>query len=86
MRVVLSDAAEEDIKAFDKQLKQFLKAHLIKISQMPPRRHLKHGLPFFVEEVTKQARFVYREEEDSFLVLRCFATHKEYERWHQWFK
>lgn len=82
MKVKLSPWAEEDIKGFDKQLKEYFKNHFLKIGQMPPRRHLKHGLPFFVEGVTKQARFAYCEEGEYFFVLRCFATHKEYERWY----
>jgi len=54
--------------------------------QMPPRRHLRFGLPFNVEDVTKQARLVYEIEEDNFYVLHCFATHKEYEKWFNSYK
>ena len=47
---------------------------------------MKHGLPWFVEKITKQARLVYRLENECLHVLRCFATHKEYERWYLSFK
>ncbi|MCX6768141.1 MAG: hypothetical protein NTY90_05465 [Candidatus Micrarchaeota archaeon] len=53
---------------------------------MPPRRHLRFGLPYNVEEVTEQARFVYEREAGRITVVRCFATHKEYEKWYKSFR
>lgn len=76
-----SDESKSDMKAFERKLQGFFITHVEKLCRMPPRRHLKHGLPFFVEDVTKQARFVYIEEGDFLRVIRCFPTHKEYERW-----
>jgi hypothetical protein len=66
-------------------VKIFLK-HFDKISEIPPRRHLRFGLPFNVEEVTKQARFTYDNENNTIIILRCFSTHKEYEKWYKSFK
>jgi hypothetical protein len=54
-----------------------------KLARMPPRRHPKHGLSRNVEDVTKQARLVYLADGGAIRVIRCFATHKEYERWYQ---
>ncbi len=56
-----------------------------KLSQFPPRRHLKAGVPLYVEEVTKQARLIYDIEKETLYVVRCFATHKEYEKWYKSF-
>ena len=50
---------------------------------MPPRRHMGFGVPYNVEDVTKQARLVYNENENTLSVIRCFATHKEYEKWYK---
>lgn len=46
---------------------------------MPPRMHMKFGLPFQVDEV-RQGRIVYQMENEMLFVLRCFAKHKEYEK------
>lgn len=53
---------------------------------LPPRRHLKFGLPFWVENVTQQARCVYAIEGNIVHIARCFATHKEYENWYKSFR
>jgi len=53
---------------------------------MPPRRHLRFGIPYHVEDVTKQARLVYDIRKDTLYVVHCFATHKEYEKWYKSFK
>jgi hypothetical protein len=56
LKLILLDEAIGDLQAFDSQLKLFFQQHFKKLMQMPPRRHLKFGLPFYVEEVTRQAR------------------------------
>ncbi|OIO22778.1 hypothetical protein AUJ65_05130 [Candidatus Micrarchaeota archaeon CG1_02_51_15] len=45
------------------------------------KKHLKKGVPFFKEEVTRSARLVYPfdEETQTILAEHCFATHKEYD-------
>jgi hypothetical protein len=83
MEIYWSDGAKNDIRAFERKLQGFFLIHLEKLSKMPPRRHLKHGLPFFVENVTSQARLAYSEDGNIIHVVRCFATHKEYQRWYQ---
>ncbi|MBI2445688.1 hypothetical protein HYV43_04835 [Candidatus Micrarchaeota archaeon] len=83
MNIEFSDTAKEDFEGFERQLQLFFKSHLEKLSEMPPRRHLKHGVPHHVENVTKQARMVYNIESDTLYIIRCFATHKEYEKWYR---
>lgn len=83
MKSEFTDEAEEEFYGLDKSLQEFFRSHINKISNMPPRGHLKHGLPFFKEDVTKQARLVYVEEGGTILIIHCFATHKEYEKWYQ---
>ncbi len=78
----ITPEAEEDLKKMDKTLCSFFLSHFKKLMNMPPRRHLKHGIPYHVEDVTKQARFVYEISDELFVVIRCFKDHKEYERWY----
>jgi hypothetical protein len=67
----------------DGVLRIFFKRHIEKVALLPPRRHLKFGLPWLVEAVTHQARLVYRFRDNECQILRCFAMHKEYERWYK---
>jgi hypothetical protein len=55
----------------------FLK-HIMKIAQMPPRRHMKFGMPFNVEEIG-QGRIVYQVNEEKLIIVHCLADHKDYE-------
>jgi len=85
MEVVFSAKAEEDFLALEKQLQIYFRHHLLKLEKMPPRRHMRRGLQFHVENVTGQARLVYEEKEEVLRVIRCFALHKEYEKWYSAF-
>lgn len=60
--------------------------HIRKIARMPPRMHLRFGTPYYVEDVTRQSRAVYEVEGDTIFVIRCFSSHKEYERWYKTFR
>ncbi|MFA6214345.1 MAG: hypothetical protein WC717_03640 [Candidatus Micrarchaeia archaeon] len=83
MEIDWSDESKADMKAFERKLQGFFLSHSEKLARMPPRRHMQHWLPWNVEDVTKQARLVYLADGDILRVIRCFATHKEYERWYQ---
>jgi hypothetical protein len=86
MRVIISEKAEQDLDAMDELLRGYFIKHMEKLENMPPRRHMRFGLPYFVEDVTRQARMIYHPEEDCIFILRCFPTHKEYERWYLSFR
>lgn len=86
MEFKATDDAKADLAGMDGQLRKFFASHFRKLMAMPPRRHMRLGLPFFVEDVTKKARFVYDFEGEMMIILRCFATHKEYEKWYMHFK
>jgi mRNA-degrading endonuclease RelE of RelBE toxin-antitoxin system len=86
MEVIFSENAEKELDDIDSQLRTLFLKHAEKIKHMPPRRHLRFGLPYNVEDVTKQARLVYYIEEEKLYVLHCFKNHKEYERWYKSFK
>jgi len=82
-RIDTAELALKDLEQMDNSLKKFFVKHIEKIATMPPRRHLGAGLPWHVEEVTKQARVVYDENQDTLRIIRCFITHKEYEKWYK---
>jgi len=86
MNSVFSEKAEKELDAMDNSLRVLFFKHAEKISLMPPKRHLRFGLPFNAEEVTRQARMVYKIEEETCFILHCFSTHKEYEKWFKSFK
>ena len=86
MKIVVSEIAEKELDGMDQILRKFFIKHIEKVSQMPPRRHMKFGLPFNVENVTKQSRLVYQIENNTLYAVHCFATHKEYEQWYMSFK
>lgn len=86
MRVAISEKAEKDLDDMEPALRKFFFKHIEKISQMPPRRHMRFGLPYNVEDVTKAARLVYYTENETLFILRCFSRHKEYEKWYMLFR
>lgn len=86
MKAEFSENAEKELDEMDNSLRKLFITHAEKISSIPPRRHMRFGLPFNVEEVTRQARIVYNIEEETCCILHCFKNHKEYERWYKSFK
>lgn len=47
---------------------------------------MKFGVPYHVEDVTRQARLIYEFYGDTLYVIRCFGNHKDYEKWYMSFK
>jgi Txe/YoeB family toxin of Txe-Axe toxin-antitoxin module len=85
MEIKYSENALYNLRKMDNVLKKLFLAHVEKLSKKPIKKHLRFGLPFFVEKVTKQARIVYNLEENVVYILRCFESRKEYERWYKRF-
>jgi len=85
MEVKYYELAEVDLDTMDNATYLLFDKHIDKISYMPPRRHLKFGMPFNVEEIG-QGRIVYNIKNDTLYIIRCFRTHKEYEKWYKSFK
>jgi mRNA-degrading endonuclease RelE of RelBE toxin-antitoxin system len=46
------------------------------------RKHLKYGLPYFVEKVTKSSRIIYKIEDEHLIFIICFKNHKNYKKWY----
>ncbi len=86
MALLFSETAKKQLKAMPPDLKQIFLKHFEKIQSMPPRRHMRHGIPHHVEKVTRQARIIYHHEGETTHIIRCFQNHKEYERWYKSYK
>jgi len=87
MRIKFLVTAEKELEKIVNPLNKQFGKHIEKIiTSDETTKHLKHGLPYFIENVTKQARIVYYFEEETIYVLHCFKTHKEYERWYKLYK
>ena len=86
MTVIFHAMAEEELDSMDRELRRLFFKHIDKVVQMPPRRHMRLGVPYYVEKVTNKARLVYEKEEGEVTIYHCFATHKEYEKWFKSFK
>ena len=82
MKVDIGEQAITDLKKMDRSQLVLFGKHIDKIADNLARRHMKHGLPYFVDEVG-QGRIVYQVVNDTIFVLRCFASHKDYEKWYK---
>ncbi len=82
--IYFTPKAEENYDKLDPQLREKFRKHLDKISlNFVPGKHLKHGLPYFVEKVTESTRFSFTVSENIITIIRCFKNHKEYEEWYK---
>ena len=86
MEAIFTEQGRKDFLALEKSLQKFFQDHINKLAAMPPRRHMKFGVPYHVEDVTRQARLVYEIEGETMFITHCFATHKEYEKWYNSFR
>jgi mRNA-degrading endonuclease RelE of RelBE toxin-antitoxin system len=82
MNVVYQDEAREDLKKMDGHERQFFHYHVKKLAELPPRRHLKYGVPVHVDNVG-QGRIIYQIENETLYILRFFTDHKDYEKWYK---
>lgn len=75
-----------DLKKLDDKTRDQIFSRIQKIvSEDISRKHLKYGLPYFVEKITNSSRLIYKIEEDEKLIIidRFFSKHKNYERWYK---
>jgi mRNA-degrading endonuclease RelE of RelBE toxin-antitoxin system len=82
MIIIFHDDARKDLKKMDGQERQFFHDHVKKLAELPPRRHLKYGLPVHVDNVG-QGRIIYQLENEALYIIRCFTDHKDYEKWYK---
>ncbi|MBN1166569.1 MAG: hypothetical protein JXA44_05480 [Methanospirillaceae archaeon] len=80
--MAFTEYAVREFERFPRDLQILFPSHGEKIQSLPPRRHMKYGIPFHVEKVTRQARIIYEIREQTLYILHCFAYHKDYEQWY----
>lgn len=86
MEIVFSENAEKELDKMDSELKKIFVKRSEKMLACLPKRHLRFGLPFNVENIAKQARMVFNIKDEKIFILHCFKTHKEYEKWYNSFR
>jgi len=59
MEIIFSDSARKELESLPEELILLFLMHLEKMQEMPSRRHMKHGIPCYVENVTEQASIVF---------------------------
>jgi len=75
------ESARERLFRFDKSIRIRFYKKIDKMQVEPPGKHLKHGFPYFIEELG-QYRIAYFCDEEKKSKLICFiGDHKEYEIW-----
>ncbi|HII99586.1 MAG TPA: hypothetical protein HA272_10155 [Methanoregula sp.] len=82
MELVFAEHAQKELADLPPSTQALFLAHLEKIEERPQKKHMRHGIPCHVEKVTRQARIIYNTNGDRVIILHCFATHKEYEKWY----
>ena len=78
-KVIISDEAMQEFRVLDNSLKGIFAKHLIKLESIFPKKHLKNGLPYFIEKVGS-GRIICRVEGEKIYIGHIFKNHKEYEK------
>lgn len=72
----------KSLEQLPKELQELFYKKIEKIKREElSRKHLQYGCPYFTEKITTSARLTYKINKDLLIFNRCFANHKEYERW-----
>lgn len=82
MQAVFTEKARDDLRRMDGNLVKVFFKHVEKIVILPPRRHMRFGMPFNVDEVGS-GRLVYDYKDDALIMVRCFSNRRDYEKWYK---
>ena len=69
-------------KSFDKSVQEKITKKILQLKQPHSSRHMKHGAPFFVEEVGGYRIVFIINEKEMMKRIEFVGTHKQYERWY----
>ena len=86
MNIKILITTEKELEKIENPLNKQFGKHIANLLLKEKYRHLKHGLNYFVENVTKQSRIIFFIENETIHILHCFKTHKEYEKWFKSYK
>lgn len=84
--ILFDPIAEKELDKMNSELRLLFIRHAEKLKEFTPGKHLKFGLPYFVEKVTKQTRFAFDVTGNIITIIRCFKNHKDYEDWYKSYK
>lgn len=86
MEILFSDIAKQEFLQLEKTLQLQFKKAIEKVKENPVRRHLKYGIPSHTINVGKQSRLVYNLVDGKVVILHCFQSHSDYEKWYKSYK
>lgn len=87
MNIVFTEDAKKEYSKIDKSVKEIFKKHIKKISEEKTnRRHLRLGIPLYVENVSSSSRIVYDIDGNVITILHFFLNHKDYENWYHMYE
>ena len=80
MEIIIADNADEDLGDMDSSTRARFDKHILKIATKRPTRFFKNHN---IEQVGDQGRIIFHVDlrDDVLYILRCFTTHKDYEKW-----
>jgi len=73
---------DEHFRKFDASVRERIWKKVLQLEQPLPHRHLKHGLPFFVEEVGGYRIVFEVYEKEMTKRIHFIGNHKQYEAWY----
>ncbi len=82
MKTLYTEKGRQDLHGMDSSLAKVFIKHADKIAALPPRRHMKFGMPFHVDEVGN-GRLIYTYKDEALYIVRCFVNHNDYEKWYR---
>ena len=80
--VGFQEDARKHLLAMDFSVREKLIRKIARMENEPPGRHLRFGLPYFVEQLG-QYRIAYTcDEKKGEKIIHFVGDHKEYEKWY----
>jgi mRNA-degrading endonuclease RelE of RelBE toxin-antitoxin system len=77
-----ADGWDAHFNKFDKSVQAKITKKILQLKQPHPSRHMKHGAPFFVEEVGGYRIVFIVIEKEMMKRIEFVGTHKQYEKWY----
>jgi mRNA-degrading endonuclease RelE of RelBE toxin-antitoxin system len=76
---------DKNLRDFDKGVQQRISKKIKQLKSESSSRHLRYGLPFFVEQVGGYRIVFETNEEQRKKTILFIGSHKQYEKWYSSF-
>ena len=88
LTIIFDEYARNDLKCMEQGKRAMFIKKDEKLVEICLRRHLRHGIDAYVENVDRDGRMPYQWDEDGEMlrILRCFTNHKNYIKWYKSYK